>query len=66
MATPWKFDWRNFRRSLLAVLTGNLIYYLIWRFLPSEAQHHLYQLDWGLAVDFCFCLACYGIIRRIV
>lgn len=66
MAAPFRFDWRNFRRSLLAVLTGNLIYYLLWRFLPSGAQHHFYQLDWGLAVDFCVCLICYGIVRKIV
>jgi hypothetical protein len=30
-----------------------------------RAQHHLYQIDWGLAVDFWICLACYGLVRLI-
>ena len=50
---------------LIAVLAGNIIYYSIERFLPPLAQHQIYQLDWGLAVDFWFCLVCYGIVRMI-
>ena len=65
MATPRKFDWPNFGRSLLAVLAGNTIYYAIWRYLPPAAQHHLYQIDWGLAVDFWICLLCYFVVRWI-
>ena len=61
----YKYDWRNFWRSLLAVLAGNLIYYASYRYLPPGAQHHLYQIDWGLAVDFWMCLVCYGIVRLI-
>ena len=61
----YKFDWPNFWRSLIAVLAGNSIYYLSYRYLPVRAQHHLYQIDWGLAVDFWMCLACYGIVRLI-
>jgi hypothetical protein len=53
----------NFWRSLIAVLAGNLIYLGVERYLPPRAQHQLYQIDWGLAVDFWFCLACYGIVR---
>ena len=55
----------NFLRSLVAVLAGNLIYYSVERYLPARAQHQIYQIDWGLAVDFWFCLACYGIVRMI-
>ena len=62
---PYKFDWRNFWRSLLAVLAGNAIYYAAYRQLPEGARHHLYQIDWGLAVDFWMCLVCYGIVRMI-
>ncbi|HEX3876062.1 MAG TPA: hypothetical protein VHW24_03695 [Bryobacteraceae bacterium] len=55
----------NFLRSLIAVLAGNLIYYSVERYLPVRAQHQIYQLDWGLAVDFWFCLACYGLVRLV-
>ena len=61
----WKFDWPNFWRSLIAVLAGYAIYYASWHHLPVGAQHQLYQVDWGLAVDFWMCLVCYGIVRLI-
>jgi len=61
----YQFDWANFRRSLLAVLAGNLLYYVSYRYLPLAARHHLYQIDLGLAVDFCMCVVCYGIVRMI-
>ena len=54
----------SFWQSLLAVLAGNAIYFSVQRFLPARAQHQLYQIDWGLAVDFCICLVCYGLVRR--
>jgi hypothetical protein len=54
---------RSFWRSLIAVLAGNAIYYSVERFLPPRAQHQLYQIDWGLAVDFWMCLVCYGLVR---
>ena len=53
----------NFWRSLIAIVAGNAIYYSLERYLPERAQHQLYRLDWGLAVDFWFCLACYGVVR---
>jgi len=56
---------RTFWQSLVAVLVGNAIYFGIERFLPARAQHGLYQLDWGLAVDFWICLVCYGVLRMI-
>ncbi|MGA9627687.1 MAG: hypothetical protein WBQ65_24650 [Bryobacteraceae bacterium] len=56
---------RDFRRSLVAVLAGNVIYFGVERFLPLRAQHQLYQIDWGLAVDFWIRLACWGLIRLI-
>jgi hypothetical protein len=56
---------RQFWQSLIAVLAGNAIYFSVERFLPAKAQHHLYQIDWGLAVDFWICLACYGLVRMI-
>lgn len=54
---------RSFGQSLLAVLAGNAIYFGVEQVLPAAAQHQLYQPDWGLAIDFCICVACYGVVR---
>ena len=56
---------RSFWQSLIAVLAGNAIYFSVERFLPARAQHQLYQIDWGLVLDFWICLACYGLVRLI-
>ena len=56
---------RRFVQSLIAVVAGNAVYLGIERYLPPRAQHHIYQVDWGLAVDFWICLACYGLVRLI-
>jgi hypothetical protein len=55
----------RFWRYLIAILIGNAIYFAVYRWLPPRAQHQPYQIDWGLAVDFWICLACYGIVRLI-
>jgi hypothetical protein len=52
----------NFWRSLFAVLAGNAIYLLLERSLPPRARHEPHAVDWGLAVDFWICLACYGLL----
>lgn len=54
---------RSFWESLIAVVAGNIIYLLVESYLPPRAQHQLYQIDWGLVVDFWMCLVCYGIVR---
>jgi hypothetical protein len=46
-------------------VAGNAIYFSVERFLPVRAQHQIYQIDWGLAVDFWMCLVCYGLVRLI-
>jgi hypothetical protein len=56
---------RSFWESLIAVLAGNAIYFGLFRFLPLRAQHQPNRLDWGLAVDFWMCLACYGVVRML-
>jgi ABC-type uncharacterized transport system permease subunit len=56
---------RSIWQPLIAVLAGNVIYLSVERFLPSRVQHQLYQVDWGLAVDFCICLVCYGLLRLV-
>jgi len=55
----------NFRRSLMAILAGNLIYYSVERYLPQSAQHQIYRVDGGLALDFFLCVACYGLVKLI-
>ncbi len=55
----------NFWRSLIAVVAGNAIYFSVEGYLPVRARHQLYQIDWGLAVDFWMCLACYGLLKLI-
>jgi hypothetical protein len=47
-------------QSLIAVLAANAVYFGTERYLPPRAQHHSYQIDWGLAVDFWTCL---GVLR---
>ena len=54
---------RSFWESLIAVLAGNTIYFSVEKYLPPKAQHQLYQIDWGLAVDFWMCLVCLGVVR---
>ena len=56
---------QTFWRSLIAVVAGNAIYFSIARFLPPKAQHQPFRIDLGLAVDFWFCLVCYGLVRMI-
>lgn len=53
----------GWKRSLLAVLLGNLIYFGIFDDLPEELQHKPYMYDLGLAVDFWICVMVYGAIR---
>ena len=52
-------------RYLLAIVIGNAIYFGFERYLPPRARHQPFVIDWGLAVDFWICLACYGLIRLI-
>ena len=57
----------NFRRSLLAVLLGNLLYFYLLPHLPDVLRHH-YGIDTGLFIDFLICTALYigfGLILRM-
>lgn len=48
-----------------AVLLGNLVYFALLPWLPAWAQHRRFTLDWGIAVDFLFCLAVYNLLRTV-
>jgi hypothetical protein len=56
---------RNFVDALVAVLAGNLIYYWLMPYLPVRARHVAFQQDWGILVDFWFCLVAYGIVKAV-
>lgn len=53
----------NFLQALLAVLLGNIVYFLLVPSLPAIARHRPMRIDLGMAVDFWFCLVAYGLIR---
>ena len=54
----------NFVQSLIAVIAGNLVYFLLMPYLPLAAQHRdPTRLDWGIVVDFWFCLVFLGAIK---
>lgn len=49
-----------------AVLTGNLLYFLLLSpRLPEFWRHRAFALDPGLALDFLVCLGVYGLVRLV-
>jgi hypothetical protein len=55
----------NFVHALIAVLAGNVIYFLVMPYLPAPARHVAPRLDLGLVVDFWFCLVVLGVVKMI-
>ena len=55
----------NFLQALLAILLGNLVYFVLLPSLPPYFRHHRFQIDFGTLVDFSFCVVIYLFIRRI-
>jgi hypothetical protein len=53
----------NFVHALIAVLGGNILYFLVMPYLPARAQHVAPHVDLGLVVDFWFCLVILGIVK---
>ena len=53
----------NFLQALLAIILGNVVYFILMPSLPAAAQHHRFHTDLGTLVDFWFCLVAYGLIR---
>jgi hypothetical protein len=53
----------NFLQTLLAIVLGNVMYFVLVPSLPPAARHRPFQLDLGMVVDFWFCLVAYGLIR---
>jgi hypothetical protein len=58
--------WPNFLKSLVAVLAGNAVYFLLLApWLPPAGRHGIYRIDLGLVIDFWVCLAIYGVIELV-
>ncbi|MGE5205914.1 MAG: hypothetical protein ACM3PW_09880 [Chlamydiota bacterium] len=60
---PKRYLPKNFWQSLIAVLVGNAIYFLLMPKLPVPARHKIDHLDLGLVVDFWICLVIYGLLE---
>jgi capsular polysaccharide biosynthesis protein len=56
---------RNLLESLLAVLLGNLVYFLLMPYLPERVRHVPTHPDLGLFVDFAICLMVLGLVRAV-
>lgn len=50
-------------QTLLAIILGNVVYFVLIPQLPPAARHHPFHVDLGLVLDFWFCLVAYGLIR---
>jgi len=59
------FSKRQFWHSLAAIILGNAAYFSLYRFLPPAGRHVPRRIDWGLAIDFWFCLVFYGLLARL-
>ena len=53
----------NFLQALLAIVLGNVAYFVLAPSFPPIARHQPFKPDLGMAVDFWFCLVAYGLIR---
>ena len=53
----------NLVQALVAIVLGNVVYFLLLPSLPQAAHHRPFQIDLGMVVDFWFCLVAYGLIR---
>ncbi len=55
----------NFFDALLAVLSGNAIYFLLMPHLPHVIRHAMFKEDWGLLVDFAICTILFAGVKMI-
>jgi hypothetical protein len=53
----------NLLQAFVAIVIGNIAYFLLLPSLPPIARHHRFHLDLGTVVDFWCCLVAYGLIR---
>ncbi len=56
---------KGWGESFVAVVVGNVFYFLARPLFPERWRHELFRPDLGLAIDFLFCLAAFGVIRML-
>ncbi len=56
----------NLIKSLIAVVVGNAIYFLLLMpLLPPAGRHGIGRIDLGLLIDFWVCVLVYGVTEVI-
>ena len=53
----------NLVQALIAIVLGNIVYFVLMPSLPQVARHRPFQIDLGMVLDFWLCLVAYGLIR---
>ena len=53
----------NLLQAFVAIVLGNIVYFVLLPSLPPAARHHPLRLDLGMVIDFFFCVVAYGLIR---
>jgi len=53
----------NLLQALVAIVFGNVVYFLLLPSLPLAARHQRFHVDLGMMIDFWLCLVAYGLIR---
>jgi hypothetical protein len=56
---------RNWTKMLLAILLGNLVYWILYPHLPPSLVHSAFRIDAGLLLDFAICAVVYVGIKKI-
>lgn len=56
----------NFVHALIAVVVGNILYFVSVPYLPPAAHHMPRRMDLGMVVDFWFCLMVLGVVKTVV
>ena len=57
---------RRWMKMLLAILLGNVIYFLVMPHLPNVFAHDTYKVDAGLFFDLAMCGMMYAAIRKVI
>lgn len=53
---------REWLRTLIAILGGNLLYFSLERYLPAGGRHQPFHFDVGMLVDLWVCILLYVLI----
>jgi hypothetical protein len=56
---------KNFAQALIAILAGNVAYFLLLPYMPMPARHVPFRTDLGLLVDAGFCLVALAVTKLV-